>query len=44
MSRMAHKVTHLLDHATKLNTAKQAEAMLEELGGGYNIIAVEDNV
>lgn len=40
--RMAHKVTDLLDSATKFGTAKDAEAMSKELGGGYRVVPVED--
>jgi hypothetical protein len=42
--RMAHKVTHLKDHATRFSTPEEAEAMCKELGGGYNVIAVDGKV
>jgi hypothetical protein len=37
--RMAHKVTHSLDNATRFATAEAAEAMCKELGGGYRVVA-----
>jgi hypothetical protein len=37
--RMAHKVTHSLDDATRFATAEAAEAMCKELGGGYRVVA-----
>jgi len=39
--RMAHKVTHDPEHAAKFATREDAQAMLEELGDGYEIIAVK---
>jgi hypothetical protein len=39
--RMAHKVTHLRDYATKFATVEDAQATLEELGDGYEIVTVE---
>lgn len=39
--RMAHKITHLKDRATRFVTMEAAQAMLEELGGGYEIVAVD---
>jgi hypothetical protein len=42
--RMAHKVAGAIEHATSFNTAKEAEAMGKELGGGFKVVAVEDRV
>jgi len=42
--RMAHKVTPMLDHATKFNTPEEAERMCKELGGGYNVVVLESKV
>jgi len=39
--RMAHEVTHNRDYATKFATREDAQAMLKELGDGYEIVAVE---
>ncbi len=39
--RMAHKVTQLLDHATRFNTTEETEAMCKELGGEYKAVPVE---
>jgi hypothetical protein len=36
--RMAHGVTRIPDYATKFATREDAQAMLEELGGGYVIV------
>jgi hypothetical protein len=35
---MAHGVTRIPDYATKFATREDAQAMLEELGGGYVIV------
>jgi hypothetical protein len=40
--RMAHKVAHVLEHATGFDTVEEAEAMCKELGAGYDIVAAED--
>ena len=40
--RMAHKVTHSQDYATRFATIEDAEAMSTELGGGYEVVPVGD--
>jgi hypothetical protein len=39
--RMAHKVTHSRDHATRFGSTEEAEAMCRELGDGYKVVPVE---
>jgi hypothetical protein len=39
--RMAHKVTRVREYATRFATGEDAQAMLEELGAGYEIVALE---
>lgn len=36
--RIAHEVTAIPDYATQFATREEAQAMLEELGGGYEIV------
>jgi hypothetical protein len=40
--RKAHEVTHSLAHATNFDTAEEAEAMCEELGGVFKVVAAEE--
>lgn len=39
--RMAHRVTHLVEHATTFNTREEGERMRKELGGDYSVLAVD---
>jgi hypothetical protein len=41
-SRMAHKITHSCENATKFPTREEADAMHQELGDGYEVVICAD--